>query len=125
MKKQNTRESINVKKETIHDVHVLERYCIHAIHLALGKRLDNATSYDKYKSLALAIKADLIEKHLATEEYRKKKNIKKVYYLSMEFLMGRSLQNAANNLDIEETARESVRKVGVELEELYEQEFDA
>ena len=123
-KKDNTISNIE-KMKSIDAASVLENYCIHALHIALGKRLDNATSYDKYKSLALAIKAELIERHLATEEYKKKNNVKKVYYLSLEFLMGRSLQNAADNLDIEETARKSIRKVGVELEELYEQEFDA
>ncbi len=112
-------------KDTIHQAHILERYCVHAMHIALGKRLTNATSYDKYQSLALAIKSELAEKCLATEEYHKKHKLKKVYYLSLEFLMGRSMQNAADNLGVEEVAKESVRKVGIELEDAYEQEFDA
>ncbi len=126
MKKQNnSKEGKDIKADSIHESHVLEEYCLTAMHLALGKRLVNATSYDKYKSLALAIKYELIDKHLATEVKYKKHNLKKVYYLSMEFLMGRSMQNAADNLGIEKTASESIRKTGIELEDVYEQEFDA
>lgn len=120
-----TEKDICKNDENIHDVNSLEDYCIHALHLAVGKRLKNATGYDKYQSLAIAIKSELVNKHLKTEEIYNKNNVKRVYYLSLEFLMGRSMQNAADNLNLEDAARKGIKDFGMELEEIYAQECDA
>jgi starch phosphorylase len=48
-----------------------------------------------------------------------------VYYFSLEFLMGRTFQNALVNLDLDEKFREALMGIGYDLEELYEQENDA
>jgi len=48
-----------------------------------------------------------------------------VYYLSLEFLMGRSFKNALTNANLEELFAESLKELGFDLEKLYEQEYDA
>ncbi|MCL4127579.1 UNVERIFIED_CONTAM: hypothetical protein GTU68_038844, partial [Idotea baltica] len=58
-------------------------------------------------------------KRLANTEERR------VHYLSLEFLLGRSLNNAVQNMELEEPVRQSIHALGMELEEIVEQELDA
>jgi len=51
--------------------------------------------------------------------------VKRVYYMSLEFLMGRTLQNALVNLDLDDKFKDALMGIGYDLEELYEQESDA
>ena len=51
--------------------------------------------------------------------------MKRVYYLSLEFLMGRMLQNMLVNIDMEEKYKSALMDIGYDLENLYEQEVDA
>jgi starch phosphorylase len=103
----------------------LKKACDGALRFALGKEPQNAAEYDKYQSLAIAVRTRLMDKWLQTEDRYRETKAKKVYYLSLEFLMGRTLQNAIVNLDIEHEAREAIRKLGMVLEDAYEQEYDA
>ncbi|MCD6205045.1 MAG: glycogen/starch/alpha-glucan phosphorylase [Candidatus Marinimicrobia bacterium] len=97
---------------------------INALRIALAKNEKTATDYDHYQALALAIRNYLVERWLKTQEKYRQENPKRVYYLSMEFLMGRSLQNAILNMKLEKSSREAMKNVGQKLEDLYEQEFD-
>jgi glucan phosphorylase len=56
-----------------------------------------------------------------TQFYFNERNPKRVYYLSMEFLMGRSLLNALFNLDVKDAYTEALRELGYDLEDLIEQ----
>lgn len=56
---------------------------------------------------------------------RREQDVKRVYYLSMEFLMGRSLLNALFNLDVTGAYGEALAEMGYNLESLVEQERDA
>lgn len=51
--------------------------------------------------------------------------VKRINYLSLEFLMGRSMQNALLNMDLEENFSDALRELGFSLEDLYEEEKDA
>jgi len=103
----------------------LKKACESALRFAIGKELQQASDYDKYQSIAVAVRTRLMDKWLQTEERYRAANAKKVYYLSLEFLMGRALQNAIVNLDIEDEARQAIRELGMVLEDVYEQEYDA
>ena len=92
---------------------------------ALGREVEDATSYEKYQSLAVAIRAYLMDRWLETKKRYDEADAKRVYYLSLEFLMGRALQNTVLNLDMEADAREAIHGLGMVLEDVYEQEFDA
>ncbi|MHB8808709.1 MAG: glycogen/starch/alpha-glucan phosphorylase [Desulfobulbaceae bacterium] len=80
---------------------------------------------DIYKALALTMRDSLVEKWITTqrEYYTAKK--KRVYYLSLEFLIGRSLANAMLNLDCWETAEKALLELGYDLEEILDKEEDA
>ncbi len=93
--------------------------------LDLAKDEYSATQVDNYKSLALAVRDQLYARWAATQQTYYAANAKRVYYLSLEFLMGRALCNAILNLDIEQDAREALHALGLSLEELRELEPDA
>lgn len=78
-----------------------------------------------YEATAFAIRDRLIEMWNDSQIEITNKNPKRVYYLSIEYLMGRSLQNAVINLDIEEPIKAAVKSLGMTMEEVYEQEADA
>ncbi len=96
----------------------------HTLRLVLAKDEKLKTDYDNYLALALVIREQLIDRWLATEERYTRDNVKRVCYLSMEFLMGRYLQNSILNMDLEETLRSAMFQQGMILEDMYEQEFD-
>ena len=103
----------------------LEASCLSAMRFAIGREVDDATSYEKYQSLAVAVRTHLMDRRLETKKRYDAVDAKRVYYLSLEFLMGRALQNAVLNLDMEEDARDAIHRLGMVLEDVYEQEFDA
>lgn len=101
------------------------RFCFAALRLALGKELSDASAYDKYQALALTLRGRLMDGWLQTERRIRETQAKRVHYLSLEFLMGRTLQNSVLNLDLEEPARAVMREMGMVLEQVYEEEHDA
>lgn len=78
-----------------------------------------------YKATALVLLDILAERRTAFKKATAKQQAKTVYYLSMEFLMGRSLKNNLFNLNLENTVSEALKKFNVKLENLYELEPDA
>ena len=82
-------------------------------------------SYDQfYKATALMVRNILTEKQKNFSAYTHSNGNKEVYYLSMEFLMGRSLKNSLYNLEIAGLASAALEEMGVKLERLYEYEPD-
>jgi len=98
-----------------------------AAHLAysLAKDRFSATDFDRYKSLALAVRDRLFRRWSATQRRYYDTTAKRVYYLSLEFLMGRTLRNAVLNLGLEKSVRIALERLGMDLEELESQEVDA
>ncbi|MFQ3620122.1 MAG: glycogen/starch/alpha-glucan phosphorylase [Spirochaetales bacterium] len=90
-----------------------------------GKDEYSATPLDYYKSLAYTVRDRLFERWIDTQQTYYKKPSKRVYYLSLEFLMGRTLDNALINLGMRDEAVKSMDKMGFRLEDLEELEFDA
>ncbi len=103
----------------------LRRFCFAAMRLALGKEPSDASAYDKYQALALTLRGRLMDGWLQTERRIRESGAKRVHYLSLEFLVGRTLQNGVLNLDLEEPARAVMREMGMVLEQVYEEEHDA
>jgi len=90
-----------------------------------GRDPERAGPGDMYKALAYIMRDSLVEKWIKTqrEYYAGKK--KRVYYLSMEFLVGRSLGNSLINMGIRNEVNDAVRELGFDLEEIINQEEDA
>ncbi len=91
---------------------------------SLAKDLYTATDYDNFQSIAITIRDRLIEKWILTQQRYHDENCKRVYYLSLEFLPGRLLANNIFNLDLEEESKKAMEDLGLDLEDLYEQEID-
>ncbi len=92
----------------------------------LGKPLIAATRRDIYDALTIAIREELAERWIATGTRVKRARVKRVCYLSMEFLLGRSLINALSSFDdgLIEEVRETVESFGHDLERLAAEEED-
>ena len=91
----------------------------------LAKDQFSATQRDIYKSVVYAVRDCLIEKWINTQQTYYKKNAKRVYYISMEFLLGRLLGDALGNLGIYEIVGKALDEMGFNLEEIRELEEDA
>jgi len=97
----------------------------HSLRYALGKRWQDASPRDLLNAVSLAVREPLVEQMLATEERYRAADAKRLYYLSLEFLIGRSLGNNLLNLGMLETVRASLASLGIDLEALRELESDA
>ncbi len=91
----------------------------------LIKEPGTATDYDRYLSLAYAIRDRLVENWMATQKAYRENKVKRVYYFSLEFLIGRTLGNSVLNLQVEENVSKALHDLGLTLEELREVEIDA
>ena len=81
-----------------------------------------ATEEQVYKALALVLRDKLLKKKQANNQRIVQGKYKRVYYLCMEFLLGRSLRNNLYNLGMEESARAALKSMGYDLDKLYELE---
>jgi starch phosphorylase len=90
----------------------------------LVKTRVTATDYDYYQGLSMAVRDRLIRKWLRTQQTYRDRDAREVYYLSLEFLMGRLLSNTLINLDFYDECREVLRADGMALEDLMEMEYD-
>src|SRR6516164_848755 len=95
------------------------------LHYTLAKDRYTATNRDRYYALALAVRDRLIERWIATQQTHHKRNVKRVYYLSLEFLIGRLLGNNVINLQMEDICRAAMARQGLDWEDLREYEIDA
>jgi glycogen phosphorylase len=83
-----------------------------------------ATGSDAYFALSLAIRDRLVRKWLRTQHQYFQKDAKRVYYLSLEYLMGRILGNSLINMDYYEECHNILKEDGYSLEEIREVEHD-
>ena len=90
-----------------------------------GVSAKEATREQIYKAVVMSIKDIMLQKRQKFYLKNKKAKAKRVYYLCMEFLMGRSLKNSIYNLGIENAIQGALKKFKVSLEDLYEEEPDA
>src|SRR5512134_1020029 len=80
---------------------------------------------ERFEAAARSVRDVLSQRWLLTEETYQRQNCKRVYYLSMEFLMGRSLANNITNLLLDPAVNDVVKREKIDWYELLEQEPDA
>ncbi len=83
-----------------------------------------ATSNDKYMALSYAVRSQMVDKWIATQKKYHEENVRRVYYLSMEYVFGKSLKQNIINLGLEKSALEAAENLGFSLEKLYDEEDD-
>jgi starch phosphorylase len=89
-----------------------------------GKTLEKATPQEIYKAVALTVRASIMPKWNASREELDSPNVKKLYYLSVEFLLGRSLSNNIINIVQSEEYQEALSRLDLSLEQIEECEAD-
>lgn len=85
----------------------------------------SATDRDRYYSLALSVRDQLVENWNRTSQSYYKNDVKRVYYLSLEYLLGRAFSNNVVNLGLNDDVREAVRGTGMTWEQVVDMERDA
>ncbi len=89
------------------------------------KTIDEATPMQMFQAVSYAVKDIIIDEWIATHKEYEKQDAKTVYYLSMEFLMGRALGNNIINIGAREEIKEALDEMGIDLNVLEDQEPDA
>lgn len=92
---------------------------------SLGKRPEKAVDLDRYHALALAIRDLMMQHWIATKDTYDEKAPRTVCYISLEFLMGRTLGNAMINLGVYDAAAEAMAELGFDADKLRDEEVDA
>ncbi|MDH5559306.1 MAG: glycogen/starch/alpha-glucan phosphorylase [Deltaproteobacteria bacterium] len=93
--------------------------------LTVAHDLGTSSDHDKYNALAYAIREEMIRKWIQTQAHYYKVNPRRIYYLSLEFLMGRTLGNALINLGLTETVSQAMEQLGFDFERIQNREWDA
>ncbi|XP_077361873.1 glycogen phosphorylase, muscle form [Festucalex cinctus] len=95
------------------------------LHFTLAKDRNVATRRDYYFALAHTVRDHLIGRWIRTQQHYYEKDPKRLYYISLEFYMGRTLQNTMVNLALENACDEATYQLGLDMEELEDMEEDA
>ena len=85
----------------------------------------SASDRDRYYALALAVRDEIVERWIATQQLHHRENVKRVYYLSLEFLIGRMMGNNVINMQMDDICRAAMDQLGLDWEDLREYEIDA
>ena len=105
-------------------MNIIKKFLEH-LEYTLGKDKYSASNFDFYNSLAYSVRDRMVERWLDTQQTYHSKNPKRVYYLSMEFLMGRTLVNSLINLGLYHQFRDAVESLGYDFAALVDEEHDA
>ncbi|MBQ5739768.1 MAG: glycogen/starch/alpha-glucan phosphorylase [Oscillospiraceae bacterium] len=95
------------------------------LHNAVGCTVEEASDAQMLRAAALALRDVMAERGVATRTETKKKEKRKVHYLSMEFLLGRSLMKNAYNLGVDKVLAEALEELGFKAADIFECEPDA
>lgn len=93
--------------------------------LTLGRDEPGGSHRYLYEALALSVRDRLVARWRQTRHHLREERPRRVNYLSMEFLIGRSLHNAVLNLDLEDDVQEALQRHHSDLEEVESEELDA
>ncbi|XP_056326960.1 glycogen phosphorylase, liver form [Danio aesculapii] len=95
------------------------------LHFTLVKDRNVATPRDYYFALSHTVRDHLVGRWIRTQQFCYEADPKRVYYLSLEFYMGRTLQNTMINLGLQNACDEAIYQLGLDMEDLEEMEEDA
>jgi starch phosphorylase len=92
---------------------------------SLGKNWPDLCPRDRFNAVALSVRDQMVDRMLETEDRYRRSDSKRLYYMSIEFLIGQSLGTNLDNFGIRESCRRALRNLGAHLAELEETEPDA
>ena len=109
----------------IFDKEVFKKSVVYNVKTLYRKTLEEATPQQIFQAVAYTVKDTIIDNWLETQQEYEKEDPKTVYYLSMEFLMGRALGNDLINLQEYKPVKEALEELGLDLNVIEDQEPDA
>jgi starch phosphorylase len=107
------------------DTRSVKKDLLRHYHLTLGRAQAVCGERYIYQAAALVVRDRLVERWASTRDTYQRLRPRRIAYLSLEYLMGRSLNNALLNLDMEHALAQALRSFGCSLEEVEDQERDA
>ena len=113
-----------IKKDTF-DKEKFKKELESNVRMLFRRKLEEATPQQIYQAVAYSVKDDIIDYWIETHKAYEKQDKKMVYYMSMEFLMGRALGNNMINLLCYDDVRETLEELGLDLNLIEDQEPDA
>ena len=112
-----------IKKDTF-DKEKFKKELESNVRMLFRRKLEEATPQQIYQAVAYSVKDDIIDNWIETHKAYEKQDKKMVYYMSMEFLMGRALGNNMINLLCYDDVRETLEELGLDLNLIEDQEPD-
>uniref|UniRef100_A0A4W4G9K8 Alpha-1,4 glucan phosphorylase n=1 Tax=Electrophorus electricus TaxID=8005 RepID=A0A4W4G9K8_ELEEL len=109
----------------VENVAELKRGFNRHLHFTLVKDRNVATPRDYYFALAHTVRDHLVGRWIRTQQFYYETDPKRVYYLSLEFYMGRALQNTMISLGLQNACDEAIYQLGLDMEDLEDMEEDA
>ena len=119
MAKKSTPQTLSFDKD------LFKRSVLYNVKTLYRKTLEEATPQQIFQAVAYAIKDAVVDKWMTTQQEFEKQDPKTVYYMSMEFLMGRALGNNIINLQAYKPVKEALDELGLDLNVIEDQEPDA
>ena len=113
------------QKKLSFDKELFKRSVLYNVKTLYRKTLEEATPQQIFQAVSYAIKDAVVDHWMETQKQYEKQDPKMVYYMSMEFLMGRALGNNIINLQAYYTVEEALNELGVDLNVIEDQEPDA
>ena len=120
----NRRKSIIIMRENVFSKKVFVKSVKENLKTLYRKTLEEANQQELYQAVSYAVKDVVMDEWLATQQAFDKQDPKTVYYMSMEFLMGRALGNNLINLCAYNEVKEALEEIGLDLNILEDQEPD-
>jgi len=117
--------STTTKKKRKFDKELFKRSVLYNVKTLYRKNLDEATPQQIFQAVSYAVKDQIVEDWMDTQKAYEKEDPKVVYYLSMEFLMGRALGNNLINMTAYKEVKQALDELGLDLNVVEDQEPDA
>ncbi len=118
-------EKVKARAHDKLDIDEVEQNFARQLKYSLAKDSYTATDWDRFVALSLTIRDFLIERWMETQQNYHRHNLKRVYYISLEYLIGRALANNIINLDMDKTCEMALKKFGIDWTHLCSMGVDA
>ncbi|KAG0224960.1 Non-essential glycogen phosphorylase [Actinomortierella wolfii] len=114
-----------LNKKDAADIETIQKSIVHHATTTLARAAYNMDNFTAYQAAALSTRDRLIVRWNETQGQLSKADPKRVYYLSLEFLLGRSMDNALLNLGLKDLYTKGIAQLGFRMEDVIEAESDA
>ncbi len=102
----------------------IDHFILNQLKFTLARDPETANKRDWWLATSKAVQSLIIERMIATQSVHHHNNVKRVYYLSLEFLMGRLFVNSMYSAGVLKEVHEALEKLGLDMDELRKEEYD-